>query len=264
MLNQPIPDPRAMSLTIPTIEQLPLLTLDPDVLDENHIVGFNGRDVRSRAFNLLRSQFVKRLNTNNWRMIGVTSASPAAGKSFTSMNLAAALSRLPDRVVYLFDLDLRRGSLAEAIGLKAEYGLGEFLEGDVHDLRQVGWRLSAGNLALFPCFPNMVNSSELLAGDRFEALMAGMASLPDNAIILCDLPPAFANDDTIMVAQQLDAYLMIVEQGVTTAKQVRETRALLDPTPCLGAVLNRYEGGFNDPYGYGYGYGSAYGKYYGS
>ena len=87
-----------------------------------------------------------------------------------------------------------------------------------------------------------------------------MRALPDNAIVLCDLPPAFANDDTSVICEHLDAFLMVVEQGVTTRKQVISTREMLQPTPCLGSVLNRYNGGWSDPYGYGYG--DEYAKYY--
>jgi protein-tyrosine kinase len=45
---------------------------------------------------------------------------------------------------------------------------------------------------------------------------------------------------------------------------VRDCVRLMEPTPCLGSVLNRYEGGIGDPYGYGYGhgYGLKYGSYY--
>jgi len=35
----------------------------------------------------------------------------------------------------------------------------------------------------------------------------------------------------------------------------------MQPTYCIGTVINRYRGGLTDPYGYGYGYG-AYQDYY--
>ena len=71
--------------------------------------------------------------------------------------------------------------------------------------------------------------------------------------MICDLPPVFANDDTMMSMQYLDAYVLVVDHGMTTSRQVEEAVRLLDPVPCLGTVLNRYQGGFADPYGYGYG-----------
>lgn len=248
-------------VTIPHAVQLPVLDLDPSHLARRKIVGFESRDIRSRAFNLFRSQIAKRMSQRGVKVLGITSAAPNAGKSFISTNLAAALSRMPDREVYLFDFDLRRGSLAREIGLKSGRGLGLFLEGKVNDLREIGHRVGDNGFAFFPCFASMDRSAELFASDRFKALATAMRALPDNAIVICDLPPAFANDDTAVICEHLDAYLMVVEQGVTTRKQVIGTREMLQPTPCLGSVLNRYDGGWSDPYGYG-GYENKYAKYY--
>ena len=260
MMNAPTTFPLATTIRIPRPETLPVVELDPARLEASRIVGFASRDIRSRAFNLLRSQVTKRLDARGWKLIGLTSAAPAAGKSFTALNLAAALSRLSDRSVYLFDFDLRRGSLAGELGIAGETGLGAFLEGRIDDLRSIGYRVGPEGFAFFPCYASMERSAELFVGARFEALVAAMRALPDDAIVLCDLPPAFANDDTIVITQRLDAFLLIVEQGVTTRKQVSGLVDLLNPIPCLGSVLNRYDGGWSDPYGYGYG--DKYAKYY--
>ena len=256
-------DRRLPPVRIPSAQELPVLELDAARLAKRKIVGFESRDIRARSFNLLRSQIAKRLTQQSLHVLGVTSAAPEAGKSFICSNLAAALSRMPDRQVYLFDFDLRRGSLAREFGLMEGRGLGLFLEGKVTDLREVGYRIGGdnGGFAFFPCFASMERSAELFASEQCAALAAAMRTLPASAIVLCDLPPAFANDDTAVICRHLDAYLLVVEQGVTTKKQVNGVRELLHPTPCLGSVLNRYDGGLSDPYGYGYG--DKYSKYYG-
>lgn len=255
----------ATGVSIPRADELPVLELDPAHLARRRIVGFHSRDPRSRAFNLFRSQIVKRMAQRGAKVLGITSAAPDAGKSFVSTNLAAALSRMPDREVYLFDFDLRRGSLGRDLGLPSRQklparGLGAFLEGKVPDLRDIGYQVGEDAFAFFPCFASMERSAELFASERFRALTTAMRALPDNAIVLCDLPPAFANDDTAVICEHLDGFLMVVEQGVTTRKQIIGTREMLQPTPCLGSVLNRYDGGWSDPYGYGYG--DKYSGYY--
>jgi hypothetical protein len=45
--------------------------------------------------------------------------------------------------------------------------------------------------------------------------------------------------------------LLVVEQGVTTKKQLQGAMQLIHPTPLLGTVFNRFTGGNGDPYGYG-------------
>lgn len=242
------------SLSIPRGEQLPTVEIDPAALEEFDIVGFNSRDLRSRPFNLLRTQVLKEMRDKHWRLLGVTSATPEAGKSFLSANLAAAMAQLPDVRVCLFDLDLRRASLAEKFGLTGEHGLTQFLDGSIDDLQQIGQHISNLHLTLFPCYSSKVNSAELLAGDRFTKLVEAMRALPDDVIVICDLPPAFANDDAMAIIQRLDAYVFVIEEGMTTKTELRDALNLLSPAPCLGTVLNRFSVSPLDAYG-------AYGKY---
>lgn len=242
------------SLSIPMGEQLPTVEVEPSALEEFDIVGFNSRDLRSRPFNLLRTQVLKEMREKHWNLLGVTSATPEAGKSFLSANLAAAMAQLPDVHVCLFDLDLRRASLAEKFGLSGEHGLTQFLDGTIDDLKQVGQYISNLHLTLFPCYSSRVNSAELLAGDRFAKLVEAMRALPDDVIVICDLPPAFANDDAMTIIQRLDAYVFVIEEGMTTKVELRDAINLLSPAPCLGTILNRFSVSPLDAYG-------AYGKY---
>src|SRR3546814_11034631 len=71
---------------------------------------------------LLRTSFAKRTKEDGHRLIGITSATPAAGKSFLSMNLDSSLARVVDEPVFLVDHDIWRSSLADDIGLVPERG----------------------------------------------------------------------------------------------------------------------------------------------
>ena len=67
----------------------------------------------------------------------------------------------------------------------------------------------------------------------------------------------------MLIMKELDGYILVAESGVSTKRQIREVIRLLEPAPCFGTILNRYQGGFADSYGYGYGYGSSnYAGYY--
>lgn len=225
----------------------------PEWLSENQFVGFDSLDARSRPFNLLRTQLTKKMDGTRWRLLGVTSATPAAGKTFTSINLAAALSKVEGRKVVLCDFDLRRGSILRDLGVEAPIALNEYLAGEQDDWRNAVYRINDSDLFVLPTRDWIGDSSTLLSGDRFKRLIGHLRALPDEFISICDLPPVFANDDAMLCAQHLDAYLMVVDHGRTTARQIEESIVLLKPTPCIGSVLNRYQGGFADDYGYGYG-----------
>lgn len=244
------------SFDIPQRDALPVFTPNAAVLERNHIVGFNSRNFTSRPFSLLRSQLIKRMRTNGYKIVGITSPAPGAGKSFLSANIAASLSRLPSIKTLAFDLDVRRASLAANFGLSGKGGLEEFLAGNTDDLTKVGCSVAGTNLSLFPCFPNDLETVDLLASDRFSAFVKALKKLPDDTIVIFDMPPVFANDDAMVVATMIDAYLMVVEQGRTSARQITDSMRLLEPAKCIGSVLNRYEGGIGEGIGLG-----AYDKY---
>jgi capsular exopolysaccharide synthesis family protein len=247
-------------VSLPRPEHLAAIEASADLLEANHIVGHNARDIRSRPFNLLRAQVLKEMRAKDWRMIGISSATPDAGKSFLSANLAVALGQLHEINVYLFDLDLRRASLADTFGLAGAHGLNDFLDGTTGDLKSIGHHLDNLNLTIFPSYRSRVNSAELLVSERFGQLIAAMKALPDDSIILCDLPPAFANDDAMTIIQALDAYLFVIEEGRTTKNQVKDSMQMFAPAPCLGTVINRFNTSTSDSYGYG----GEYGRYYSS
>ncbi len=226
------------------------------------IVGFRSRDERSRSFNLLRTQIV-RLMGEGVRVIGITSATPRVGKTFVACNLAASMARLPEQRTVILDLDLRRGSVAERYNIPVERGLTEYLSGRDDQLADLAWGIEGQQLTIYPTAVRNVLSSELLAGSRCQELIAAARNRPEPGIVLCDMPPVFANDDAMILGEMIDGYIMVVEDGVTTAKQVRDSMRLMKSVRCFGTVLNNYVQGFTgDDYGYGYGKGSGYSDYY--
>lgn len=232
---------------------VPLIAIPDETRERNRLVAFESHDERARAFNLLRSQMLKDIAESSARLIGLTSATPSAGKSFVSLNLAAALSKITDRKVIVCDFDLRRGSILESLDAEAPHDLSEYLRGDLADWRSAVFRIEGSDLFVLPCVKRLRGSGELLTSHRFEELIAGLRALPPEILVICDLPPVFASDDALLTAGHLDSYVLVVEYGRNTESQIREAMAMLSPTPCLGTILNRYRGGFFDAYGYGYG-----------
>ncbi len=232
------------------IEMAQVVEINPELLEKQGIVGFNSRDARSRPFNLLRTQILRKMREKHWRTVAITSGAPNAGKSFVTANLAAAIGQLADAKVLMFDLDLRRASLAERFGVAADRGMRDYLDGSAERLSEIGRHISPLNITLFPSQAASINSAELLVGDKLPALMKACRDLPEDYIALLDLPPVFANDDAMAVMQHVDCYLFVIEEGVTTKAQVNDAMALLDPAECIGTVLNRYQERAGDSFGY--------------
>lgn len=254
----PIPDEQPAAVDFAA---LPAIVPSRRALITHHIVGFNSRDKRGRAFTLLRTRLAKQLSQSAYRLVGITSPSPASGKSFLSLNVAAALARVVGRPVALVDLDLRRGSIAEELGISVEAGVTDFLEGAAVSLYEIGQTIEGTNLSVFPTRKAVGSSAELLASHRFDDLVDQFRQHAQEPLVIFDMPPVFAGDDTMLSMQGLDCYVLVVDSGKTTRRQLEEAVAMLQPAPCVGTVLNRFRGGIYDTYGYGPGR-SAYDKYY--
>lgn len=237
------------------------VTVTPEQLDDQNIVGFRNSDTRARPFKLLRSQILKMSEDDGIKLIGVTSAAPNVGKTFVASNLAAAMSRIADLNVYLLDLDLHRPAIASRFAIEQEAGVHDFLTGAESDMSGIAKRINDERLVVIPGFRRDVATGELLTSGRADELFAGLRALPSNAVVIIDMPPIFADDDAVIIGQRVDGFILVVEDGRSTRKQVQETVRILSPTPFLGSVLNRYQNQlFSDEYGYGFSYG--YGGYY--
>lgn len=249
---------------LPALEQVRTLAWSPEQAERRGIYGFNSRDIRSRPFNLIRSRLLKYYQTRRWRTFGIVSASPGVGKSFLATNIAAALSRAPELRTHLLDLDLRRGSVARNFGYPLSTGVRQYLEGEIASLTDVSFRPANERLVVIPSDRSSAHSAEILSGSRMALLGQAMREAPQEHLFVCDLPPVFANDDASIVVSMLDAYVMVVEDGHTTRKQITEAIATLDRTRCAGVVLNHFHGGLiRDTLGYGYGgYNKKYGDYF--
>ncbi|MEG4126802.1 CpsD/CapB family tyrosine-protein kinase [Microcoleus sp. Pol14D5] len=222
------------------------------------LLGFAAGDVRARPFKLLRTMLGRQLSEGKANLIGITSASPNAGKSFSASNLAAAMSSIASQKVILADFDLQRASIAEIFGIGEAPGLADYLIDEAVEVSDVMRRFGDTCLSIAPTLRRPVDSATLLASERFAELIRTWKEDPSHPTIICDLPPLFVSDDAMLIAKHLDGVIVVVEQGVTTKKQLEASLQLLSPVKLMGTVFNRFAGGFGDPYGYSDGYGSYY------
>ena len=70
-----------------------------------------------------------------------------------------------------------------------------------------------------------------------------MRAAGDDSLYIVDLPPVFANDDAVTTMARLDGYIVVVEEGRTTTREVKDVIALLGTQRLAGVILNKYRGG---------------------
>jgi succinoglycan biosynthesis transport protein ExoP len=190
---------------------------------------------RAEAFRQLRTnlQFVDVDHPR--KVIVVTSAMPAEGKTTTTANLAIALAAAGSRVL-LVEGDLRRPKVADLLGLERTVGLTSVLSGRLPvDEAIQAW--GSGQLHVLASGPLPPNPSELLASRQMTALVDELRRAYD--VVLIDSPPLLPVTDAAAVAPATDGVLLVCRFRQTTKSQVEAAAAALRAVsaPLLGTVF---------------------------
>jgi protein-tyrosine kinase len=233
------------------------LSLDPTVLERNCILPGVTDAAAMRAYKILRTRVMRRLEAQQWRSFGVTGLAPGDGKTLTSINLAITLAQNVNTWVFLVDLDLRRCQVARSFGLSAhgaEAGLSDYLHGDA-SVEDIIYSPGIERLAVIPNFQQIADSSEMLTTPRMTELLQALEREIPRRIIIFDLPPLLASDDVIAFAPQVDSMLLVVAEGGTGRAALESAKETLSDMNLLGVVLNKSaETTDTDYYAYGAGY----------
>jgi capsular exopolysaccharide synthesis family protein len=235
---------------VATVDLRPRLAqIDTSRLEENCILPANSDDHASRAYKILRTRLLQRLNTTSRQCIGVTGTMPGEGKTFTAINLSIALARDVNTQVVLVDVDLQRPAVADRLGMKFDRGLTDYLNGKA-ELNDVLYSPGIDRLTVLPNSPSGGYSSELLSSPRMDELLRQLRQARPRQIVVLDLPPLLSSDDVIAVAPRTDGMILVVSQGLTERSTLANAREVLQEMDLIGVVLNRSEEANKHGYGY--------------
>jgi tyrosine-protein kinase Etk/Wzc len=174
------------------------------------------------------------------------------GKSFISVNLAALYAGLGKKVL-LIDADLRKGRLHKEFGIKRGKGLSQIL---LHTatVEEVVSTTEVENLEIIPCGNVPSNPSELLGSKRYSDLIEELKSKYD--IIIIDTPPIMLVTDAALACRVAAQIVMVIEYNRHSIDAIQDGMKQLlkgNNTAHASFVINKYEHGHNDGYGYKYG-----------
>jgi succinoglycan biosynthesis transport protein ExoP len=189
------------------------------------------------------------------KLVQFTSPNAGEGKTTTLANLAVALASAGQRVIVVC-CDLRRPRLHDFFGLPNTPGFTSVLLGRVA-LSDALQRVPAEpGVALLASGPPPPNPSELLASPRTRDLLRLLRSEAD--VVLVDSPPMLPVTDGMVLAQMVDATILVATANATTRKEVQRSVELLHQVeaPLVGTVLNGADP--ESVYRYGSRHGSSY------
>lgn len=241
-------------LTIPFLAEIPLLKKGKGDTERQIIVQADKRDSMNEAYRVLRTNIDMMAGRDN-KVFLFTSFTPGSGKTFSVMNVAQSMAIKGTRTL-LIDLDLRKGSLSQALH-KSDRGVSTWLSGKDTDLGSlilpVGERLDLIPAGLLP-----PNPAELLLTVQFEDMIDQLKDRYD--YIFLDCPPIDIVADTAIVARKADITIFTIRAGMFDKQDLPVIENLYrnEKYPHMAIVLNGIDYA-NKLYG-NYGY-HLYGKY---
>lgn len=213
--------------------------LDPVHLEAQRIVAHEGKDIRSRPFDMLRTEILQSMDMRGWKTLAVTSPTPSCGKTFTAVNLALSMSRQTEREVLLADLDLRKPQVSACLGIKCEGGVSGVVDGWL-ELQDAIVNASIGHcrLEVLPTMP-APNSADIVGSAGMRTLLERITGNSQSRIVILDLPPILTGHDVISTLPHVDCVLLVAAVGTTKVSEIRDCNKYLEGTNIVRFVLNK-------------------------
>lgn len=217
----------------------PLAVVEPD-------------DIAVESLRALRSSLEFSMDEGSRPIIGVSGLIPGVGKSFISVNLAALCAGLGKKVL-LIDADLRKGRLHKEFGIKRGKGLSQYLLHETN-LNNVIIQTEIENLFILPCGNVPSNPSELLGSKHYSDMINDLEQQFD--LIIIDTPPIMLVTDAALACREASQLVMVIEYNKHSIEAIQDGMNQLlkgNANAHASFVINKYEHGHSDGYGYKYG-----------
>lgn len=213
------------ALGLPVLASVPdLRTLKRDRIKSptpatisQHLIDHPG-SVYSESYRSIRTALKVGREEQAARVVAISSALPAEGKTSTSFSLARS-SALAGLSTVLVDCDLRRQATSRQMEGAIQYGLADLLRGEA-TLDQVLVRDSASGAFLLPQRPSTAeNDYDLIASSAMQQLVDQLRERFD--LVILDTAPLLAIADSRAIASMADVALVAVRWRKTPAPAVR-------------------------------------------
>ncbi|HBT8216752.1 TPA: polysaccharide biosynthesis tyrosine autokinase, partial [Klebsiella pneumoniae] len=212
----------------------------------------NPTDLAVEAIRSLRTSLHFAMLEAKNNVLMISGASPNAGKTFVSTNLAATIS-LANKSVLFIDADLRKGYVHKMLGNEGKSGLSDILSGQAN-VEETIISVPDGQFDYIGRGQVPPNPAELLMHPRFEKLLAWASAKYD--LVIIDTPPILAVTDAAIIGRYAGTTLLVARFESNTVKEIEVsiTRFEQSGVNVKGCILNGVVKKASSYYGYGYNY----------
>lgn len=210
----------------------------------------NPADLAIEAIRGLRTSLHFAMMESRNNVLMISGASPNAGKTFVSSNLASIISQTGKRVLFI-DTDMRKGYTHNLFNIGNEYGLSDYLSGKI-ELSKAIKKIVTSDFDYISRGMTPPNPAELLMHKHFGDLINWASSNYD--IVILDTPPILAVTDAAIIGNYAGTTLLIARFELNTAKEIDVSIKRFEQSGVVvkGCILNGVVKKASSYYGYGY------------
>ncbi len=217
----------------------------------------NPADLAIEAIRGLRTSLHFAMMEARNNILMISGASPNAGKTFVSSNLAAIISQTGKKVLFL-DADLRKGYTHKLFNVSNENDLSDYLAGKV-DIKNCVKQIKTAGFDFISRGMVPPNPAELLMHSRFQNLLSWASDNYD--LVIVDTPPILAVTDAAIIGNYAGTTLLVARFEQNTVKEIEVSAKRFEQSGVMikGCILNGVVKKASSYYGYGYShYGYSY------
>jgi exopolysaccharide/PEP-CTERM locus tyrosine autokinase len=188
------------------------------------------------------------------RVLLIASATPAEGKTFTSLNLAFSLSLEQEARVLLVDCDSPKPQLSTVLGLATSPGLFDALADPQLDVESCVCETDVPNLEVLPVGQKHERATEMLASRRMQDLVSRLLDADPHRVIVFDSPPLLLTTESAALATLAGQVVLVIRAEATPKAAVQDAIRQLGTGKSVSLVLNDVEpwAGMAGYYAYGH------------
>ncbi|MFH8071489.1 polysaccharide biosynthesis tyrosine autokinase [Klebsiella pneumoniae] len=218
--------------------------------DKGLLALVNPTDLAIEAIRGLRTSLHFAMMESRNNILMISGASPNAGKTFISSNLAAVISQSGKKVLFI-DTDMRKGYAYKLFNVQPENGLSDYLSKRV-ELEKVIKQTSIAGLEFISRGMIPPNPAELLMHQRMGEFLNWANEHYD--MVILDTPPILAVTDAAVIGNYAGTTLLVARFELNTTKEMTIAFKRFDQSGInvKGCILNGIVKKASSYYGYGY------------
>jgi capsular exopolysaccharide synthesis family protein len=232
-----LPEPMAVPAPAPSesVSAVGIRTMPVQITKESPLFPYDGDHWHAaEQYRVARTKIVQ--HPRQPRMLVVSSATPADGKTLTAINLAAALAMKGEGNVLLADADFRLSAVHDRLGFPSAPGLADVLAGSASLEQSLIRTEQFPSLYVLPAGARPRNPTEILASSRWRALCELFAS--SFKYVILDSPPIGAVADYELIQAACDGVLLVVRPDHTARTPCFQAIKAVPKEKFIGVILN--------------------------